>query len=177
MITAGLKLTHSGGLALLEDDRLIFNIEVQKLANNARYSPVTDLRLIPEILAEHDFKVSDVDSWALDGWDGADFGHLSVLDHGTPVDLKVAPYRENDTINSLVRPGVTGELPIGGRAVTYNSYVHMSSHFAAAYCSSPFAAPRASSPSSWSGTAAASRGSTSSTPRGASSRTAARSSR
>nr|WSZ19207.1 nodulation protein U [Streptomyces canus] len=140
MITAGLKLTHSGGLALLEDDKLLFHIEVQKLANNARYSPVADLRLIPEILAEHGFKVSDVDHWALDGWDGADYGHLSVLDHGTPLELKVAPYRENDTINSLVRPGVTGELPIGGTTVTYNSYVHMSSHFGAAYCSSPFAA-------------------------------------
>ncbi|MFI9262193.1 carbamoyltransferase N-terminal domain-containing protein [Streptomyces sioyaensis] len=140
MITAGLKLTHSGGLALLEEDKLLFHIEVQKLANNARYSPVADLRLIPEILAEHGFKVSDVDHWALDGWDGAEFGRLSVLDNGTPLELKVAPYRENDSINSLVRPGVTGQLPIGGAMVRYNSYVHMSSHFAAAYCSSPFAA-------------------------------------
>ncbi|MDC0773376.1 carbamoyltransferase N-terminal domain-containing protein [Streptomyces sp. HD] len=140
MITAGLKLTHSGGLALLEDDKLLFNIEVQKLANNARYSPVADLRLIPEILAEYGFKVSDVDHWALDGWDGAEFGRLSVLDHGTPLELKVAPYRENDTINSLVRPGFTGEIPIGGSLVKYESFVHMSSHFAAAYCSSPFAA-------------------------------------
>ncbi|WP_329082492.1 carbamoyltransferase N-terminal domain-containing protein [Streptosporangium sp. NBC_01469] len=140
MITAGLKLTHSGGLALLEDDKLLFNIEVQKRENNARYSSVADLRLIPEILAEHGFKVSDVDNWALDGWDGVDFGRLSVLDHGRPLELKVAPYRENDTINSLVRPGVVGQIPIGGGMVTYNSYVHMSSHFAAAYCSSPFAA-------------------------------------
>ncbi|MFI6340985.1 carbamoyltransferase N-terminal domain-containing protein [Streptomyces sp. NPDC050535] len=140
MITAGLKLTHSGGLALLEDNKLLFHIEVQKLHNNARYSSVADLRLISEILAAQGYKVSDVDHWAVDGWDGAQYGHLPLHNNGSPLELKVAPYRENDNINSLVRPGVTGELPIGGNTVSYNSYVHMSSHFAAAYCSSPFAA-------------------------------------
>ncbi|WP_327708379.1 nodulation protein U [Streptomyces sp. NBC_00464] len=140
MITAGLKLTHSGGLALLEDDKLLFNIEVQKLANNPRYSPVADLSLIPELLAGQGFKVSDVDYWALDGWDGREAGRISVLDNGRPIDLTVAPYRENDTVTSLVRPGSTGELPIGGKSVAYDSFVHVSSHFAAAYCSSPFAA-------------------------------------
>lgn len=140
MITAGIKLTHSGGLALLEDDRLLFHVEVQKLANNPRYSPVSDLSLIPEILAEYGFKVSDVDRWALDGWDGREAGRLSVLDSGSPLELAVAPYRENDAIPSLIRPGHIGEIPLGGRSVTYNSFVHVSSHFAAAYCSSPFAA-------------------------------------
>ncbi|MFJ4576771.1 carbamoyltransferase N-terminal domain-containing protein [Streptomyces sp. NPDC088846] len=140
MITAGLKLTHSGGLAVLEDDRLLFNIEVQKLDNNARYSPVADMRLIPEILSGFGLKVSDVDHWAIDGWDGAEYGHLSLRNNDVPLELTVAPYRENDVVNNLCRPGFTGEVEIGGRMKPYNSYVHVSSHFAAAYCSSPFAA-------------------------------------
>ncbi|CAM5331728.1 carbamoyltransferase [Streptomyces spiroverticillatus] len=140
MLTAGLKLTHSGGLALFDDDKLLFHVEVQKLANNPRYSPVSDLSLIPELLDAYGFRVSDVDRWALDGWDGRTSGRISVLDHGTPLELAVAPYRETEEVPSLIRPAFSGEIPIGGKTVTYDSYVHVSSHFGAAYCSSPFAA-------------------------------------
>ena len=46
MITAGLKLTQSGAIALVEGNRLEFNIEMQKLANNPRYSDFDDLDLL-----------------------------------------------------------------------------------------------------------------------------------
>src|SRR5438046_1967965 len=101
MLTAGLKLTHSGGLALLEDGKLLFHIEVQKQGNNPRYSPVADVQLISDMLADRGYKVSDVDNWAVDGWDGRESGHLSLLDHGNPIELTVAPYRENEKVNSL----------------------------------------------------------------------------
>ncbi|MFC4008210.1 carbamoyltransferase N-terminal domain-containing protein [Nonomuraea purpurea] len=139
MIVGGLKLTHSGGLALVEDGRLIFNLEVQKQDNSPRYSPVSDLEVIPRMLAEFGYEVSDVDHWAIDGWDGPTNHVLTLLDHSNPINVTVAPYRETDTVPSLVEPGYVGQIPLGGQTVTYSSFVHMSSHFGAAYCSSPFA--------------------------------------
>jgi carbamoyltransferase len=125
---------------LIEDGKLVFNLEVQKQDNNPRYSYVTDLKQITEMLAEFNYKPSDVDHWALDGWDGTTNGSISLLDNGTPMELTVAPYRETDIVNDLCTPGHIGEIPIGGELRTYHSYVHMASHFGAAYSSSPFAA-------------------------------------
>ncbi|MEU4550789.1 carbamoyltransferase N-terminal domain-containing protein [Micromonospora violae] len=73
-ITCGVKLTQSGGVALFHDDVLEFNVEAQKLENNRRYSDVDDLTLIARILGDFGYKISDVDQWALDGWDGAIHG-------------------------------------------------------------------------------------------------------
>lgn len=52
MIVAGVKLTQSGGISLLRDGKLEFNIEIQKLDNNLRYSDVEDLKLLPQLLAD-----------------------------------------------------------------------------------------------------------------------------
>ncbi|HEU5110711.1 MAG TPA: carbamoyltransferase N-terminal domain-containing protein [Micromonosporaceae bacterium] len=139
MITAGVKLTQSGGIALIEGDRLEFNIEIQKLDNNRRYSDVDDLDLLPRLLADFDYKVPDVDHWAVDGWDGAVNGRVFRRNLGEPVELLLAPYRETDRVPDPGRPGHRGELPLGRDVREYHSYVHVASHLAAAYCTSPFA--------------------------------------
>lgn len=140
MITGGLKLTQSGGIALIEDGELQFNIEVQKLDNNPRYSDVDDARILPRLLSDFGYDVSDVGQWAIDGWDGSARGSVALLDgHGTPITLTVAPYRETDRVPDPARPGIVGEIALGRGLVPYHSYVHVGSHLAAAYCTSPFA--------------------------------------
>ncbi|SEM56591.1 carbamoyltransferase N-terminal domain-containing protein [Streptacidiphilus jiangxiensis] len=139
MITAGLKLTQSGGIALLNDGKLEFNIEMQKLANGARYSNVDELDDLVGILGGFGYRLDDIGTWAVDGWDGAEFGRLARLSGGSPVELLVAPYRETAQVPDPLQPGRLGELLIGGRSKKYESYVHVGSHLAAAYCTSPFA--------------------------------------
>jgi carbamoyltransferase len=139
MIIAGVKLTQSGGIALLRDGRLEFNIEIQKLDNNARYSDVEDLKLLPQLLADQNYDVADVDEWVIDGWDGAKNGHVELRDHGAPLEVLVAPYRETERVPNPGRPGHQGIIEVSGEDKAYASYVHVASHLGAAYCTSPFA--------------------------------------
>ncbi|WP_344506644.1 carbamoyltransferase N-terminal domain-containing protein [Dactylosporangium maewongense] len=139
MITAGLKFTQSGGIALIDGDRLEFNIEMQKLDNNSRYSNFDDLQLVPRILADHGYQVSDVDHWVVDGWDGARNGHIKVQTIAGAVDLTVAPYRETPAVPDPGRPAHRGELNIDGTVRPFTSFVHVASHLSVAYSTSPFA--------------------------------------
>ncbi|MEU4804131.1 carbamoyltransferase N-terminal domain-containing protein [Actinosynnema sp. NPDC023587] len=139
MIICGLKLTHDGAVAVLHDDKLVFSVEVEKLRNNPRYSQVEDLAVVPELLRDFGYSVSDVDHWVIDGWDGTKSGTARVADHGEPLEITVAPYRENEVVTDLLKPGHTGEFRIAGQALPYTSYVHVAGHLAGAYCSSGFA--------------------------------------
>ena len=139
MITAGLKLTQSGGIALLNDNRLEFNIEMQKLANGARYSNVDELDDLVTVMSDFGFQLGDIAKWAVDGWDGAENGRVSLLSGGAPTELLVAPYRETAKVPDPGLPGLSGQLVIGGKSMDYESYVHVAGHLASAYCTSPFA--------------------------------------
>lgn len=145
MITCGLKLTHDGGIALIEGSECVFSVEVEKLNNRPRYSPVEDLEMIPAVLADFGYKASDVDHWVIDGWDGQTTGQVSVNHGGSLLHLTVAAYREHDGVPDLFGVGYTGELPILGEPRSYTSYLHLGGHVASAYCSSPFAAAGQSS--------------------------------
>ncbi|WP_246258628.1 nodulation protein NodU [Amycolatopsis anabasis] len=135
-----MKLTHDGAIAVLHDRKLVFSTEMEKLRNNPRYSQVADLDIVPELLADFGYRLSDVDHWVIDGWDGAKTGTAELANHGKPVEITVAPYRENDTVTDLLKPGYLGEFAIGDEVFPYTSYVHLSGHLASAYCSSDFAA-------------------------------------
>jgi carbamoyltransferase len=139
MITCGLKLTHDGAIALLDDNRLVFSVEIEKLNNGLRYSQVEDLAVVPRILDDFGYRPEDVGAWVIDGWDGCETGSVSLADHGVPHELTLAPYRENDTVTDLLRPARSGTFPLGGRSLPYSSYVHVAGHLASAYCTSPFA--------------------------------------
>jgi carbamoyltransferase len=146
MITCGLKLTHDGAIALLDGDRLVFSVEMEKLANNLRYSPVTDLSAIPEVLASFGYAVSDVDEWVIDGWDGDKTGFVELLNQGDPVSLTLAPYRESQLHPDILRAAFTESFPLpDGQSYPYTSYVHIAGHLASAYCTSEFARERAAS--------------------------------
>lgn len=139
MIICGLKLTHDGAIAVLQDGKLVFSIEVEKLGNNPRYSQVADLSVIPELLGRYGYRLSDVDHWVIDGWDGSKTGTAALDNFGEPVQITVAPYRENESITDLLSPGHSGEFGIGQESFPYTSYVHVSGHLASAYSSSEFA--------------------------------------
>jgi carbamoyltransferase len=140
LIICGLKLTHDGAVAVVEDAECVLSVEMEKLSNNPRYSPVHDLAIIPRLLADYGYKVDDVDHWVIDGWDGQREGSVSLRNDGEPVRLTVAAYRETAEQPDLFQPGYHGTIPIDGLPRPYTSYLHLGGHVASAYCSSGFAA-------------------------------------
>lgn len=139
MITCGLKLTHDGAIALVEDNQLMFSIEVEKLNNNKRYSTVEDLKLINDVLDGQGYKAPSIHKWVLDGWDGHQHGSASSQFDGRPETLRTAAYRENDSVPDLLVPGYQAKLGFLQFNPGYVSYAHLAGHLASAYCTSPFA--------------------------------------
>ncbi|MET8628242.1 carbamoyltransferase N-terminal domain-containing protein [Kitasatospora sp. NPDC004669] len=139
MLICGLKLTHDGAVALLDGNRLVFSVEIEKRANGRRYSDISDLSLVGEILADFGYRPEDVDEWVVDGWDGDRTWRLALHDHGAPTEIEVGPYRESEACPDLIRPGFSGKFTMGGRSYPYTSFAHAAGHVASTYCSSPFA--------------------------------------
>ncbi len=138
MRICGLKLTHDGAIAVVEDGKLLFCVEQEKQYNNPRYQEIRNLDAVESALAEHGLGVEDIDEYVIDGWDGDVESQFHVLSGGTPIVLKGAPYTESKNGALLSSVDGTGLL-LGGKLNPYRSYPHVSAHVAGAYCTSPFA--------------------------------------
>ncbi|MGW7514185.1 carbamoyltransferase N-terminal domain-containing protein [Streptomyces sp. NPDC054796] len=142
MIICGIKLTHDGAVAVIEDGRLRFSIEAEKIDNGARYSTLGDLRRVLDLLAIEGLSPDDVDQFVIDGWytTGANGDHAIALKNGDlPVELAVAPYLESsDEEGPLRRHHFNSDGFEGGFG--YASFNHVTNHLLGAYCSSPCAA-------------------------------------
>lgn len=137
MIICGIKVTHDGGVALLDSTRLIFSIEIEKLNNNPRYSAIGDLAVIQQVLEENGYSVDQVDVFVVDGWGRKPF--LRTRSGDTPVMIPVAPYGERYLSENLLQSYEFPALAHGVWRHPYCSYPHLTSHIMGAYCSSPFA--------------------------------------
>ncbi|WP_025038577.1 nodulation protein NodU [Bradyrhizobium sp. DOA9] len=142
MRICGIKLTHDGAVAVVEDGRLLFCIEQEKRDNNTRYQAITDLSAVTLTLAEHGLTPADIDRFVIDGWDGLTHSQFDVLSQGVPLTLKGAPYVERHE-NGLLTPYVGSGLVLNGTSLPYRSYAHVAGHVAGAYCTSPFAKAQA----------------------------------
>lgn len=138
MRICGIKLTHDGAIALVEDGRLVFCIEQEKRDNNPRYQTVDNLDAIVAALAQYGLNPRDIDQFVIDGWDGEDESQFQVLSGVAPLTLKGAPYVERHADGLLESLDGSG-LILDDRAFPYKSYPHVTGHVASAYCTSPFA--------------------------------------
>ncbi|MEE1796543.1 carbamoyltransferase N-terminal domain-containing protein [Streptomyces sp. BE308] len=142
MLICGIKATHDGAVAVIEDGRLLFSIETEKIENGDRYSSLGDLRKVSDILDREGLSPADVDQFVIDGWYTTDASgaHAVTVNNGDrPVELPVAPYVETfGGAEPLQRHRFDGADFIGGS--DYASFHHVAHHLLAAYCTSPFAA-------------------------------------
>ncbi|PCK78201.1 nodulation protein NodU [Rhizobium sophoriradicis] len=138
MRICGIKLTHDGAVALIEDGRLVFCVEQEKRNNNPRYQTIDNLDAVVTALAEHGLNACDVDQFVIDGWDGEDESQFQVLSGVVPLTLKGAPYVERHAEGLLDCLDGSG-LVLDDRIFSYKSYPHVTGHVASAYCTSPFA--------------------------------------
>ncbi|MBH5372223.1 nodulation protein NodU [Bradyrhizobium glycinis] len=138
MRICGIKLTHDGAVAVVEDGRLLFCTEQEKRDNSPRYQSVENLDAVVLALAEHGLDPRDIDQFVIDGWDGEIESQFQVLSGAVPIGLKGAPYVER--ANEGLLDSVDGfGLILGGKTFPYKSYPHVTGHVASAYCTSPFA--------------------------------------
>lgn len=138
MRICGVKLTHDGAIALVEDGQLVFCIEQEKRDNNPRYQTIDNLDAIILALSEHGLEATDVDQFVIDGWEGEVESQFQVLTGAAPITLKGAPYVERYA-EGLLTSHDGFSLMLDGKAFAYRSYPHVTGHVASAYCTSPFA--------------------------------------
>ncbi|MES5486881.1 nodulation protein NodU [Bradyrhizobium sp. INPA03-11B] len=138
MRICGIKLTHDGAVALVEDGRLVFCVEQEKRGNSPRYQVIDNLDVVVAALAEHGLNPRDVDHFVIDGWDGEIESQFKVLSGAASLTLKGAPYVERHADGVLDSRDGLG-LTLGGSDFPYRSYPHIAGHVASAYCTSPFA--------------------------------------
>ena len=145
MIICGIKITHDGGIALLENGRLVFSIEMEKINNNHRYSGINDLTEIKSLLEKQNYELEQIDRFVIDGWHGTDTfkrgaSALSTTNEGKELHLPVAAYNEQGLKENVAQQQFfSNGLQIGNQDFAYSSYMHVTGHILGTYCTSPFA--------------------------------------
>jgi carbamoyltransferase len=147
MIICSLKFTHDGTIALIDNGRLIFSYEVEKLNNNNRFSELMNFYsddFLENILKEYGYTQKDIDHFVIDGWGIMNIKNkteqrLSFLFKRTEtekVNIMVNKYGLLVKDEKLLEPE-TFTYP--EQNLIYNSYLHISGHVFSTYCTSPFA--------------------------------------
>src|ERR1700733_7832688 len=127
----GIKATHDGAVAVIEDGRLILSCECEKVDNRPRYSSFEDLAEVEDLLQENGYSLSEMDAVAFDGWHKP---NKIRRWRGIELELRLGPYVTGIRSQALVSP-TRGQL----LDLDYLTFPHYASHVAAAYCTSPFA--------------------------------------
>jgi carbamoyltransferase len=143
-LICGLKLTHDGALAVIDGQKLLFSIELEKVANRPRHSPLDDARVLVDLLRQQGIALKDVKRFVVDGWarfpdnvPRVDFQTMA----GEKLELEVAGYTELSDARVAGDPlrSISGVLPLGETPVPFRSYLHATNHATGAYATSPLA--------------------------------------
>ena len=144
MRICGLKITHDAAVAVVDDGRLLFCWELEKLANDIRHIRMRRLQEVTDVLAANDIDPQSVDVWSIDGW-GDEVAPVTLQLTESHETVEVAGYREQDEQDALRCPGATGAVALPGACCArYVSYAHSVGHAMSAYATSPFARRRQS---------------------------------
>jgi carbamoyltransferase len=138
MLRCALKLTHDGTVAVADGSRLLASIEMEKLDNRPRWSPITELADVERVLDDLGIAPSAIERWIVDGWTVGEPILVGAGTRGT-LALKVAGYRETTPNEDVVAPVSGRGLFVGGRECSFVSYTHVAGHILGAWASSPFA--------------------------------------
>jgi carbamoyltransferase len=132
MIICGIKLTHDGAVALIDNGKLIFCHEMEKIANNPRFTDIKDFKIIRDFLKQYNYSLKDVDKIVIDGWDHT----IQTKDGDMDLFFEVAKYGSLVINHNLLEGKHFSNSAI---SLEYSSYMHISGHALGAYCTSPFA--------------------------------------
>lgn len=156
MVICSLKFTHDGTIALVDNGKLIFSYEMEKLNNNERFSELFNFysdAFLESVLGKHGYTRGDIDHLVIDGWgvilvenktdnDYPPFSFLLKKSDSENVNVTVNGYGLLVKQEDILKPA-TFNYP--EHELSYNSYMHISGHIFSAYCTSPFAQRRENS--------------------------------
>lgn len=145
MKICGLKLTHDSSIAVIDEGKLVFSVELEKVKNNPRYFIINNLNIIPEILSQYDYKIEDIDQFVIDGWVGEKEAVLTLKNNQSVHSVVVSPYHEKCMCDDMMAIEKKGTLCIDKHEISYISYPHVMNHISSVYCTSPFSAAGESS--------------------------------
>lgn len=147
----GIKSSHDGAIALIDNGKLIFSYEMEKLNNNFRLANFNlTFEEVESILNKYNYSFATLDKIAIDGWrnDKQEVLKSEQEDEVTLlkdlelskdffIDLKLSKYGVllSETDNVLQ----SHDAKIDALNLSYSSYMHVSGHIFGAYCSSPYA--------------------------------------
>lgn len=126
----GIKTTHDGAVAVIDNGRLTLSCESEKIGNRPRYSRFDDLGDIEDLLHCYGYSLGDMDAVAFDGWHKPNKVRRW---RGIEITIQLGPYVEWIKSKSLISPAYGKVLDLD-----YLTFPHYASHVAAAYCTSPF---------------------------------------
>lgn len=142
MLICGIKVTHDGGVALIDGNRLVFSAEAEKIGIGRRYSSLDDLGTVMRILRAERYDLDDIDRFVIDGW-YAPVGKIapliSISHDGRPLEIPVGPYVDQGASRTPLHKFDFAGIAAGPLLRGYASYAHVSNHIFGAYCTSPFA--------------------------------------
>jgi carbamoyltransferase len=143
-VICGLKMTHDGGFAVIEGDRLAVSVEAEKLQNRERHATFNRAADIVDRLHSVGLNSGDLDSVVIDGWARGweNESWVEVVDDaGTARPVEVAGYDDAPEDSARLLHGTVGESPLFGSApAPFRSFSHATDHAFASYCTSEFAA-------------------------------------
>lgn len=139
MKICGLKLTHDSAIAVIENGKLIFSTEIEKIANGNRFAIIDDLDTVETHLCELGYTLNDFDHLVIDGWVGQSDAFIKTHRQQIPLTLPVAPYHEKNKSKNILQNYHFNEYRFAPQVKSYESYTHVAGHIASAYCTSPFA--------------------------------------
>lgn len=136
MIICGIKVTHDAAIALIDNGKLIFSYEMEKMDNNERHS---EFRLcwerIQSIFSEFGYSFESINTWVFDGWVD---GYIINAPLGKYSNIQLKLHGYDPIVNNKPVLDVSSFNP-GNGLPDCHSYQHISGHIASAYCTSPFA--------------------------------------
>lgn len=139
MVVCGLKLTHDSSITVADNGKLLLSIDLEKVDNNNRFKIMDDMADVEVLLNKYNIRLSDIDSFVVDGWVGEEQATIKTTNLGQPVTLAAAPYLGNNGWPSLLHGYRPGKMNIGDSSFSYSSYVHVAGHIFSVYATSPFA--------------------------------------
>lgn len=129
MIICGIKFTHDAAVAVIEDNKLLFCVELEKIDNAPRHTTAKTMAQVARILQQQG--IDRVDVTVIDGWK---HGKIPLDDN--PAE-PVSPYHEYD-----VEPPLPQLLSRKILTTGIVSYPHIAGHVLAAYATSSLAPRR-----------------------------------
>lgn len=135
----GVKLTHDGGIAYVEDGCLRFAYEMEKIENRPRHSPIPDTTYVAAMAAIGGQELDGECEFAVDGWsDDVEQKTTRIRVAGQATRVALAPYHEADPAGPCLSSSPAA-FDFGRGQVVSSGYSHAVGHALSSYCTSPFA--------------------------------------